>query len=97
MVHRTGRYTEGAKALWVRLSELGWSQYVLQQKIGAPTGMVSRWLYGERVPTAKWVSAIEAATGVPSRLWGEPSNGGEFSAPDESSTNVTADRPSRAG
>lgn len=47
----------------------GWNQTELSEQLGVSTGVVSRWLKGQRVPC--WSSAlkIERLLGIPARLW----------------------------
>ena len=51
-----------------------WSQGELRRHVGVAPGVVSRWLYGEKRPSAVWAARIEEVTGVPASAWGkEPS------------------------
>lgn len=58
-------------AEWLRAAAeaKGWNQTELSVQLGVSTGVVSRWLKGQRVPN--WGSAIkiEKHLGIPARVW----------------------------
>lgn len=61
--------TAGAVALRKYLESEGVSGNMFATKIGADSGMMSRWLTGTRRPSLAWAVRIEDATGVVVRLW----------------------------
>jgi transcriptional regulator with XRE-family HTH domain len=65
------RYSEGARLAALFMLRKGWSTGDLERALGAPHGMVSRWLNGERRPGPVWSSKFEQVTRVPARKWGE--------------------------
>lgn len=59
----------GAELLRRRLVDLGWSQTELSRRIDASTGIVSRWLAGQRKPSLEMAFRIEVAAGLPAESW----------------------------
>lgn len=59
----------GAELLRRRLSDLGWSQTELSKRIDVSTGIVSRWLAGERKPSLEMAFRIETAVALPAESW----------------------------
>lgn len=52
-----------------RLFELRWTQTKLAEAIGVTTGIVSRWISGERTPTVEMACRIFDAVGLPVDVW----------------------------
>lgn len=40
------------------------------ERVGCSAGMLTHWLYGDRRPTAEWLTKIEDRYGVPAASWG---------------------------
>lgn len=70
-VHEFGdKYSEGSQLLAAELEKRDWSQGDLQRKLGVASGLIGRWLHGEKRPGAVWASKIEEAVGIPASAWG---------------------------
>lgn len=80
----------GAELLRRRLAELGWSQTELSKRIDVSTGIVSRWLAGERKPSLEMAFRIEAAVGLAAESWlddaARADESGEHAAVDDTGT-----------
>lgn len=61
--------TQGALELAKAIEGEGLSVNGASAAIGAPDGMLSRLLRGQRLPSIWWASKIEERFGVPMRLW----------------------------
>lgn len=68
------RFSEGARLAWLGMQRRGWSQSVLQEKLHCTGGLVTRWLYGDRVPSVRWATEIERLLGVRVAKWAEPAS-----------------------
>jgi transcriptional regulator with XRE-family HTH domain len=40
------------------------------ERVGCSAGMLTHWLYGDRRPTAEWLTKIEDAYGIAAGEWG---------------------------
>lgn len=64
------RFSEGARLLWVKAILLkGHSQETIRDLLGAPRGVVSRWLYGDRKPSLKYMEKARKVYRVPVATW----------------------------
>lgn len=63
------RTTEGAKALWAWLQSKAWSQAELAREMGITSGLVNKWLHGDRVPGLDYAHALERLTGIATERW----------------------------
>lgn len=73
-LHRTNkgpRFNEGARLAWLALGRKKWTQARLREELGCADGLIARWLYGDRVPSAKWAAMIERVLGIRSSKWAE--------------------------
>lgn len=62
---------EGARLLWEKLREKGWSQTRLARELPCSLGLAWRWLYCDQRPDGKRRALIEDKLGVPWRAWDE--------------------------
>lgn len=64
------RFTEGARQLWALLArDYDGSQQKLAAAIGVTPAVLSRWLYGDRVPRIGGLTQIEKALGIKFKSW----------------------------
>jgi len=59
----------GGEQLRRRLFDLGWNQTKLGEEIGASSGVISRWISGERSPSLEMACRIFDATKLPITVW----------------------------
>lgn len=64
--------SEGMRALWAALAAQDISQGELARKLGTTSGVVCRWLHGDRRPGRALASKIEALLGIDAATWDEP-------------------------
>jgi len=62
----------GAELLRTRLTERKISQRQLEQRLGVASGLVSRWLNGERKPGRELALKLSSVLQIPVRSWDEP-------------------------
>lgn len=72
--HLGDKFNEGARLLWVRMTAKRWTQADVIRRIRETTGRnasgpLSRFLYGESLPSLEWAIAIEDAVGIKVRSW----------------------------
>jgi hypothetical protein len=66
-----GSFSEGARQLWLRVqSEFDGKQVALAAALKADPGLVSRWLYGDRMPSLTWSVRIHEQMGIAPAEWG---------------------------
>jgi transcriptional regulator with XRE-family HTH domain len=73
-LHRTrlgSKFSEGARLLWQTMEARGWTQVELAAELEVDSGLVSRWLYGERVPGREMALRIEEKLGIDPKFWGQ--------------------------
>jgi len=61
--------SEGQRQLWLALVERDCTQKELGVLVGAQSGLVNRWLYGEGKPGGKFLPAIVDELGIELRAW----------------------------
>lgn len=66
-------FSEGARQLWLAIEARGMSQNKAELQIGAPNGVLNRWLYGVRRPGMKYVFAIQQHFAIAPESWREAS------------------------
>jgi hypothetical protein len=64
------RFSEGARLLWLAIA--GDTQAAASIQLGCAKGMLTNWLYGDRSPSAPWLTKIQDEYGVPADAWGRP-------------------------
>lgn len=65
-------FSEGARRLWLTLRKRAWSQKDLAAALGKHnSGLVNRWLYGDRVPNRESALLIYRVLRIPPALWGQ--------------------------
>ena len=57
--------------LWKLCDSPGFSQMRVERELPAPTGAVSRWMRGDRVPRVKNQDLLEKRYGIPKLAWGQ--------------------------
>lgn len=62
-------FSEAARQLWLKIAELGWSLEELRKALKVGKGVVSRWLYGDCLPSIMHVVAIQKLFGIDPKLW----------------------------
>jgi transcriptional regulator with XRE-family HTH domain len=62
-------FSEGARLLWLKMQRKGWSQTDLAGKLETSSGVVCRWLYGDRRPTLEFALVIQRVLGIAAGLW----------------------------
>jgi len=67
-------FTEGARLLWDAMERLGFEQYQLEKHIQAPTGLVSRLLYGDQRAGRVWMFKLYNKLGIPLESWNQTSS-----------------------
>lgn len=69
--------------MWVALAKLGWSQTDLQRRMVGrrrvdgsveplTSGLISRWMHGERMPSGEMMVQLERILRVPFTAWTRP-------------------------
>lgn len=58
------KYSEAARLLWAYAVDKHWtpadlSRYLGSEKVKCNTGMLSRWLWGDRKPSRQWAARIQ--------------------------------------
>lgn len=58
------KYSEAARLLWEHAVERHWthadlSRYLGSERVKCNTGMLSRWLWGDRKPSRQWAARIQ--------------------------------------
>lgn len=68
-------FSEGSRRLWSAMKERGWKQTDLARALGKKnTGIVNRWLYGDRRPDRNSALLLQKTLGIEVTLWdAEPS------------------------
>lgn len=64
-----GRATKGTEATWEAMRARGWRPCDVARQLGCHSGLVCRWLHGQRIPRVEWAEKIERLLGVDVRLW----------------------------
>lgn len=59
----------GPDLLRARIDVLGWSQSEFARRLGVTTGVVSRWLSGERGPKLGMAIRVQRLVGIPVEAW----------------------------
>lgn len=67
-----GRFSEGARRLWLIIRENGWSQAHIMRLVDAADGVVGRWLYGDRCPSPIYAKLLEERLGILRDWWLTP-------------------------
>lgn len=63
-------FSEAARLLWAVVdTKCERNQSTLAEALGADPGLVSRWLYGDRVPGLVWALELERLYGIDPSLW----------------------------
>ena len=62
-------FSEGARLLWAAIQERRLSQADVRVRVGVQPGTVTRWLYGDKIPSLESAMAIEDAFGIAARRW----------------------------
>lgn len=60
-------FSEGARRLWAVVDVLGRSS--VARTLGVQSGVVGRWLYGDRRPSIECAAKIERELRIPARLF----------------------------
>lgn len=63
--------SRGATLLVAALKKRGMTREGLEEKLGAGSGMVSRWTSGKARPSLDWAKRLEDTLGVPMAAWAE--------------------------
>ena len=72
----------------------GQTQTSAREKIGCSAGMLTHWLYGDRRPSAEWLSKIEDAFDVPAGEWGRaPTEPFTLPAVEQAEADESGDHP----
>jgi transcriptional regulator with XRE-family HTH domain len=72
-IARLGRCASlGTSLLWRALRRLEWSQNELARRLGVDSGVVSRWLHGDKRPSLRFAIQLEAFCGVAASAWHKP-------------------------
>jgi hypothetical protein len=82
------RFSEGARHLWLFLKEHQWPPEALALEIAKATGktynlsgLVNRWLYGDRKPSRLYANVLKKVAGILTDLWDQPSTDEKFVPP----------------
>jgi hypothetical protein len=65
-------FSEGARQVWLKMLERGWSLARTSTETGAGSGTLHKLLYGDRGVGRPLSMAFEAKFGVEQRLWDVP-------------------------
>ncbi len=68
MVRRVG-LSEGAVRMKAALVDRGWTQNELARRLGTSSGLMSRWLNGDRTPDRSSAVQIEKLLGIKPELF----------------------------
>jgi hypothetical protein len=73
------KFSEAARRLWAEAeSRFDGNQAALAESVGATSGMLSKWLWGDRKPSLRYGSRIETELGIPVALWDMPATSDEI-------------------
>ncbi|MCC6557273.1 MAG: helix-turn-helix transcriptional regulator [Polyangiaceae bacterium] len=65
-------FSEGSRRLWREMTKRRWTQVDLARALSKRnSGIVNRWLYGERVPTLASALLIEKVLGIKPERWNQ--------------------------
>ncbi len=67
--------SEGQRLLWVALVERDCTQKELGELVGAPSGLMNRWLFAEGKPGSKFIVPLLDSLGIGVRSWTSPPAG----------------------
>lgn len=69
------RTNRGAAALGEAMRKRGLTQGDVRRAVGCPSGMVTRWLSGERAPSRGYAAKLDALYRIRCGWWDEPACG----------------------
>lgn len=70
--HLGARFSEGARLLWGKLEKRGITAADVRREVGASSGLVENWLYGDKVPSIRFAERLLEAYKIPIAAWVEP-------------------------
>jgi hypothetical protein len=87
-------FSEGARRLWEVMKSESLTPAKITKRLQCATGLVPRWLYGDRRPGVEWAARIEREFGIPAALWGETTKASRAFVP-PAERDVAADETDR--
>lgn len=67
------RFSEGARRLWLVMHEKSLSSEDVRRMVDASSGLVSQWLWGEKVPGREYAEKLKRLLDVEPSDWSKPS------------------------
>lgn len=67
--HIGAHFSEGARLLWEKIDQLRITAEDVRRGVGAGSGVVQWWLYGDKRPGIVYAQRLEESFGVPMVAW----------------------------